>query len=409
MFISKINPAGTALVYSTFLGGGGFEFGRAIAVDAAGNAYVTGQTQGSGFPTTGGAFDTTFNIDNCPRCGIDQWDAFVTKLNAAGSGLVYSTFLGGFDFDDGRSIAVDGAGSAYVIGQTNSNNFPVRAGGFDTTYNGSGDTFVTKLNATGSALVYSTYIGGTQVELPEAVTVDGAGNAYVVGSTSSADYPTTAGAFDTTPNGGFDTFATKVNPSGSALVYSTLLGGTDSDSGSDVAVDAGGNAYVVGGTSSPEFPTTAGAFDTTFAVSDGFVVKLNPSGSALVYSTLVGGSGSDFISSIALTLGGNAWLAGGSGSVDFPTTTAGGFETTFNGGVSDALVAELNAAGSDLLVATLIGGTNSEGAVGHRPRRRRVTWSSPAAPSPRTSLPPPARSIGCSTAISSSSGAMRSC
>ena len=122
--MTKLNAAGTALVYSTFIGGGNFDWGRAIAIDAAGNAYITGQTKSSNFPTTGGAFDRTFNVDTCPRCGIDQYDAFVTKLNAAGSALVYSTFLGGFDLDDGLGIAVDAAGSAYVTGETGSLNFP---------------------------------------------------------------------------------------------------------------------------------------------------------------------------------------------------------------------------------------------------------------------------------------------
>ncbi len=126
VFVSKLNPAGTALVYSTFLGGSNFDWGRGIAIDGAGNAYVTGQTKSSTFPTTGGAFDRTFNVDTCPRCGIDQYDAFVAKLNPAGSALVYSTFLGGFDLDDGLGIAIDGAGNAYVAGETGSSNFPPR-------------------------------------------------------------------------------------------------------------------------------------------------------------------------------------------------------------------------------------------------------------------------------------------
>ena len=165
VFVTKLNPSGTALIYSTFIGGGDFDWGRAIAIDAAGNAYITGQTKSSSFPTTSNAFDRSFNVDNCPRCGIDQYDAFVAKLNASGSSLVYSTFLGGFDLDDGLGIAVDAAGSAYVTGETGSSNFPTTAGAFDRTANGAFDTFVTKLNAAGSALAYSSYLGGRPLSL----------------------------------------------------------------------------------------------------------------------------------------------------------------------------------------------------------------------------------------------------
>jgi beta-propeller repeat-containing protein len=242
VFVSKLNATGTALVYSTFIGGSNFDWWRGLAIDGAGNAYVTGQTKSSNFPTTGGAFDKSFNIDNCPRCGIDQYDAFVAKLNPSGSRLVYSTFLGGTDFDDSFGIALDGAANVYVTGQTGSRNFPTTPGAFDITANGSYDGFVTKLNAAGSGLVYSTRLGGAENELPENVAVDAAGNAYVGGSTRSADFPTTPGAFDTTHNGGafdelFDLFATKLNAGGSALVYSTFLGGSKSDFGSDFAVD----------------------------------------------------------------------------------------------------------------------------------------------------------------------------
>src|SRR5262245_2742639 len=239
VFVTKLNATGTALVYSTFIGGTNFDFGRAIAIDAAGNAYITGQTKSSGFPTTGGAFDRTFNVDTCPRCGIDQEDAFVTKLNASGSALVYSTFLGGFDIDDGMGIAVDAAGNAYVTGETGSLNFPTTAGAFDTTRNADYDAFVTKLNSTGSAVVYSTYLGASAVEYGSRIAVDAGGNAYIAGSTSSPDFPTTPGAFDPTANGGFDVFVTKLNASGSALVYSTYLGGPGSDRNGGRAVDSG--------------------------------------------------------------------------------------------------------------------------------------------------------------------------
>jgi Beta-propeller repeat len=322
-FVSKLNATGTALVYSTFLGGGNTEKGRDIAVDASGNAYVTGQTWSPSFPTTGGAFDRTFNVDTCPRCGIDQQDGFVTKLNPAGSALVYSTFLGGTQFDDAMHIALDGARNAYVTGETGSSNFPTTAGAFDRTANGGWDAFVTKLNAAGSALVYSTRLGGADNDPPGGVAVDGAGSAYIGGSTRSADFPTTAGAFDTTHSGGafdqlFEAFVTKLNATGSAPVYSTFIGGTNWDSGGAIAVDAAGSAYLSGVTASPEFPTTPGAFDATFGGDpfDAFVTKLNAAGSALFYSTFSGGAGT---SAIAVDAGGNAWLGGAAGP-DGPTT-----------------------------------------------------------------------------------------
>ena len=261
-FVSKLNPAGTALVYSTFLGGTNSEWGRDLAVDSAGNAYVTGKTMSSNFPTTSGAFDRSFNVDNCPRCGIDQTDAFIAKLNPAGSGLVYSTFLGGTSPDETFGIAIDGARNAYVTGET-TGNFPTTAGAFDTTAGGGSDAYVAKLNAAGSALVYATRLGGADNELPEDVAVDASGNATVGGSTRSADFPTTAGAFDRTQSGGafderFDLFVTKLNAAGSGLVASTFVGGSKSDFGDDFALDAAGNAYMVGGTLVAGLPGDAG-------------------------------------------------------------------------------------------------------------------------------------------------------
>ena len=303
VFVTKLNPAGTALVYSTFVGGTNSEWGRGIAIDAANNVYVTGQTMSSNFPTTGGAFDRTFNIDTCPRCGIDQQDAFVFKLNASGSSLVYSTFLGGFDFDDGLGIAVDTAGSAYVTGETGSSNFPTTAGSFSRVKAGVFDAFVAKLNPTGSALVYSTYLGGSEVDMGQriALSKDGSNQAYILGSTSSPNFPTTAGAFDTTANGGFDVFVARLNASGSSLIYSTFLGGSDSGGASGLAVDAAGNAYIGGSTSSPNFPVTPGVLSTVLTGSgDAFVTKLNAAGSGLIFSTLMGGSGTEGIGGLVL-------------------------------------------------------------------------------------------------------------
>src|SRR4029079_2048553 len=263
-FVSKLNASGTALIYSTFIGGSNMEFGRRIAIAAAGHAYITGQTKSSNFPVTGNAFDRSINIPpNCPRCSTDVTDGFVTKLNAAGSALVYSTYLGGTEYDSPRAIAVDAGGNAYVSGETLSPDFPTTTAALSRTYSGNYDQFVTKLNATGSALSYSTFLGGTNVDNGERIAVDASGSAYVLGFSSSTDFPTTAGAFDRTANGVFDSTLSKLTPSGSALVYSTYLGGQGFDTAGGLAVNDAGEAYVCGGAGAEDLPVNAGALRTT--------------------------------------------------------------------------------------------------------------------------------------------------
>ncbi|MEY2458982.1 MAG: hypothetical protein QOG30_812, partial [Acidimicrobiaceae bacterium] len=363
IFVTKLNPAGTALVYSTFVGGGNLDFGNGIAIDGGGNAYVTGTTKSTNFPTTGNAFDRSSNITpNCPRCATDVTDGFVFKLNAAGSALSYSTYLGGTDIDSPRAIAVDGAGSAFVTGEVYSNDFPTTAGAFRRTMAGQIDMFVTKLNATGSALTYSTFLGGTQVDNGSSIKVDASGNAYALGFSSSTDFPTTPGAFDTSANGAFDVTLTKLDPAGSALVYSTYLGGQGFDNGNDVAVDGSGNAYVTGFAGSTDFPTTPGAFDTTPDGAEVFVTKFNAAGSAAVYSTVIGGTQGEAANGIVLGTAGDAWLAGSTSSTDFPVS-ADASDATFNGGAADAFIAQLNAAGSALPFSTFLGGSLSEQAT----------------------------------------------
>ena len=267
-FVTKLNPAGSDLVYSTYLGGNSGDWGSGIAVDSTGNAYVTGVTRSTNFPTTGEAFDQNHNGYN---------DAFVTRLNADGSALVYSTYLGGNSGDWGSGIAVDGARNAYVTGYTWSTDFPTTGGAYDRDLNGIRDAFVTKLNPAGSDLVYSTYLGGNSGEYGYGIAVDSAGNAYVTGNTYSTNFPTTDGAYDVVLGGSSDAFVTKLNPAGSDLAYSTYLGGSDWDSGRGIAVDGTGNAYVTGETRSTDFPTTGGAvYGSPNGYSDAFVTKLYP-------------------------------------------------------------------------------------------------------------------------------------
>jgi hypothetical protein len=349
------------LHYSTFLGGSGSEYhgehSVGVAVDAMGSVYVASSTGSYDFPTTPGAFDPSFSGGN--------FDAFVTKLNASGSGLIYATYLGGGSDDYASGIAIDDTGSAYITGATFSSNFPTTPGAFDNShYYG----FAAKLNSAGNTLVYATLLGGVGRAL--AIAVDRMSNAYVTGWTGSCDFPATAGAFDTSYNGyqcgyGVDAFALKLNSAGSGLIWATFLGGNYSDYGQSIAIDETGNTFVTGETKSCDFPTTPGAFDTHFNDpqcgngSDAFVVKLNSSGSGLMYATFLGGSGSELgkaTIAVAVDRAGSAYVTGSTTSQDFPTTP-NAFDTSFNGSSLDVFVAKLNASGSDLSYATYLGGS----------------------------------------------------
>jgi hypothetical protein len=315
VFCSKIDSNGS-LSYSTFLGGGE---GDAIAVDNEGNAYITGKTVYDDYPTTPGAFDTTYNGSGYGN------DAFVSKLNPTGTALLYSTFLGGSDDDWGRGIAVDSLENAYITGYTTSSTFPTTPGAFDTLYKGNYDGFVSKLNASGTALVYSTYLGGSGNDSGASIAVDSAGNAFVIGGTDSSNFPTTPGAYDTSIHYSSDIFVTKLNTTGSALVYSTYIGGDGGDAGCSIEVDPAGNAYITGVTNSTDFPITASALDTTYM--GGFVAKLNAAGSNLLYSSYIwGGQGLalaiDSIANVYITARGNFH--------DYFPVTPGAIDTTGN-------------------------------------------------------------------------------
>jgi hypothetical protein len=323
-FVTKVNAAGSALVYSTYLGGSGADFGYGIAVDGSGNVYLTGSTGSTNFPTNN-PLQASF--------GGGPDDAFVTKINAAGSALVYSTYLGGSGADFSDGIALDGAGNAYVTGETTSTNFPT-TNPIQSNFGGFVDVFVTKISADGSAKVYSTYLGGSGTDEGRGIAVDGAGNAYVTGLTSSTNFPI-ANPLRVSNGGGYDAFVTKINAAGSALVYSTYLGGSGDDYGRGIAVDGAGNAYVTGYTYSLNFPTTNPLQASNGGATDVFVTKINAAGSALVYSTYLGGSGDDQSRGIAVNGAGNAYVTGVTqSSIDFPTASplqasSGGFYDAF--------------------------------------------------------------------------------
>jgi len=426
MFVTKLNADGSDLVYSTFLGGTGVISGRPderagdIAVDGDGAAYITGETRTDDFPTTPGAYDATYNPGYEIPGDPPEANPFVTKLDNSGA-LAYSTYLG--PSSEGKGIAVDGAGMIYVTGRTGSEWFPTTEGAYDRSLAFSGDFFVLKLNPAGqgqSDLLYSTYVGLEAQDFPQdiaideagvvyvtgytqgafpttagaynttsgsvvffkldpagngaadllysthlgretglnecgyGIAVDAAGVVYLTGSTWSADWPTTAGAYDTTYNGNGDAFVSKLSPTGNGaadLLYSTYLGGGWVDGSRAIAVDDAGDIYVTGKTYSSDFPVAPGAFQSALIDSaDVFVTRLRPQGAGqadLVYSTFLGGYGVDRGRNIAVGQDETVYVAGQTRSLYFPTTE-GAYDTTFGGGTChgypcyDAFVSQLN-------------------------------------------------------------------
>ena len=311
-FAAKLNAAGNTLVYSTYLGGSGYDTGNGIAIDSLGYAYVAGDTNSSNFPVL-----YAFQSSNG-----GQQDAFVSKLNPSGSALVWSTYLGGSGDDLANAIVVDASGDAYVTGGTTSTNFPVfrplqsgNAGGQD--------AFVTKFSSDGRALAYSTYLGGSggtaaANEMGTALQVDASGNAYVTGMTSSANFPT-LNAFQPVHGGGtMDAFVSKVNPAGSALLYSTYLGGAGADYAYGIAVTSSGAAVVAGYTSSSNFPVSGAIQPLKSGVYDGFIARLAPAGNALEMATYWGGTNSEAVYALAMDSAGSTWIVGQTLSTDFP-------------------------------------------------------------------------------------------
>jgi hypothetical protein len=385
-FVAKLNASGSSLVYATYLGTG---YGRGVAVDSSNFAYVTGDAYCCSFPTTAGAYQQGFS---------GSYDAFVTKLNQTGSALVWSSLLGGSNTDSGIGIALDSSQNVYVTGSTYSTTFPVTGGAYQTAFAGYQDVFVSKFNSTGTALVYSTLLGGATgtngnqaYQQGSGIAVDSSGYAYVTGWTSALNFPTTLGAYRPAPAGYQDAFVTKVNQTGSALLYSTMIGSSTTANG--IAVDSSGNAYVIlaGGS----VPVTAGAFNSNSCCS--YVSKLNATGtnliyssqigyasftgiavdavgdayvagsssgsypvtgSALVFSTYLGGNGGDQGLGVALSASGNAYVTGSAGSLDFPVTIEAAKSLT--GPYTQTFVAQFDASGAGLVYSTFVSGSGND-------------------------------------------------
>jgi hypothetical protein len=356
IFVTKLNAAGTALEYSTYLGGSNDDESLGLSLDRAGNIYVTGSTNSSDFPATANASQPTL---------AGGTDAFVAKLNPSGSGLVYSTYLGGSGDDEGFGIATDAASNAYVVGVTDSTNFPT-ANPVQATKNAGSDVFLSKLNATGTTLSYSTYLGGNGTDWGFGLAVDAGGNAYLAGITNSTNFPVTPNVAQLALKGPMDGFVTKLNTSvapSSQFVYSTYLGGSGLDGCFGLTTDQAGNAYVTGITLSPDFPVTTGSLQPSLGgISDAFVSKLNPTGTSLTYTTYLGGGGIDWGYGIALDPAANAYVIGSTESGNFPITP-GAFQTAAAGG-SDAFVSKLNPAGAALAYGSYFGGNSHEDGFG---------------------------------------------
>jgi uncharacterized protein (TIGR03437 family) len=384
ILLTKIDPTGATVLYSTFLGGANPEGALGLAIDRDGNIYLAGSTSSKDYPTTPGVVKRALQPPGAPN---DPFDCVVTKLNSSGNAILYSTYLGGSGRDACIGIAVDGSGSAYITGNTGSSNFPTTETALQRNLRDVRDGFLAKLSRDGSSLVYSTLFGGTRRDNGVAVAVDSAGAAYVVGNTeSSFGFPITPNAFQrnytgttfTTSTSG-DAFIFKMNPEGTGYVYSSYLGGSRDDQAFSVAVDSQGNAYIAGNTTSTNFPTTAGAYQTAFRGlgdnniyrgGDGFVTKVAPDGSRLVYSTYLGGSKDDWATGVVIDSAGDAYLVGATASADFPLSqdahqrTYGGSDPVLGFPTGDVFVAQLNPAGSALVYSTYLGGSADEYGLG---------------------------------------------
>ena len=353
--VAAFDPTRTLVIdpvvsYATFIGGSNVEQGTAIAVDAAGNAYVTGYTQSNDFPIVN-AYDRTI----AKRYDVD---VFVSKLDASGTALVWSTFLGGSTGTDRAvGIAVDSSGNVYVTGQTSGTDFPTSANAWQQA-TAAGGGFVAKLSAAGNALVYSTFVSGAT---PSAIRVDAAGNAFVTGSATSA-FGATANALQPAPGNasGSTAFLLKLDDKGSAPVFATFLGGSGGEDATSLALDARGNAYVAGWTTSADFPVRGALQSGKASPMDAFVAKVSNDGSELLYATLLGGSLDDTINAIAVDASGSAYVAGETYSYDFPV--ASGFQMTkaghylVNSSQGNAFVAKLSPGGNDIVYASYLAG-----------------------------------------------------
>ena len=364
VFVAKLNPSASAILYLTYLGGGDTDIASAIAVESSGNAYVVGTTLSRDFPVTVGAAQTRF-------AGADIFgDAFVVKLDPTGSTLVYATYLGGSLDDLANAVTLDATGAAYIVGSTRSRDFPVTSSAFQRIYGGDpgnisgsgGDGFVAKLSPAGDRFDFVTYLGGKSEDFASSIALDTSGNVVVTGTTASPNFPTTSGVVQpyyagttSDPAAGGDAFVTKLSPLGDALILSTFLGGSGLDAAATVEVDSAGNLYLQGFTQSPDFPVFNALQATPGGQADAFFAKLNPAATALVYSSYFGGNDLETASG-TIDSQGNLYLSGYTASANFPVFN--GFQPYF--GNTDTYIAKIDSGGNTLLYSSYLGGSDSD-------------------------------------------------
>jgi hypothetical protein len=346
VFITKLNPSGSDLVYSTYLGGRLWDIGAGIAVDSQGNTFVVGNTDSSDFPLANPVQ---------PVYGGGTQDAFVAQLDPSGTRLVYSTYLGGNQDDIGGGVAVRDSGQAYVVGGTDSPNFPV-VNPLQAQLAGVRDVFVTRIAPAGAAIEYSTYLGGINEDQGQDIALDADGNVYLIGLAGSG-FPL-VNPIQLYGGGTHDAFVAQLNPSGSALLYSTYLGGSGDEWGLDGALNSTGSVYATGTTTSFDFPTVNPLQPDFRGVVDAFVAQINPAGSALVYSTYLGGSDVDMGYGVEVDRFGRTWVSGQTVSADFPLVNP--FQPVYGGGMRDAFVAEIAPGGNALLFSSYLGGSQAD-------------------------------------------------
>ncbi len=344
VFLTKIDSTGENLIFSTYFGGSVSETSKGIKLDMNGSIYLTGHTNSPDFPTI-----------NAYQSIYDSCDAFIAKFSNSGNELIYSTYLGGSNYEACASIDIDSAGCAYVTGFTKSIDFPTVNPIQE--YQDGQEVFITKMNANGDDIIYSTFLGGSGSELGQEIVVDSEGNVYIVGLTNSTDYPV-QNPFQIQNSGLYDVFLTKLNSIGSSILYSTYLGGESNDHCSNIVLGDPGEIYLAGGTISAEFPVVNAYQDNHAGDADIFITKLNYLENEIEFSTFFGGSSSESVHGLSIDSTGVIYLGGNTNSLDFPLFEP--FQNSFQGLNHDCYFTYFNSDITEIIFSTYLGGSSDD-------------------------------------------------